>query len=118
MPILRVFLARIGDLFRRSQAEAALAEELRAHLEMAIEENLRRGMSLEEARHSAQVRFGGVEQAKEACRDSWGIRWLEDLWKDARCGIRTLCRNPGFTTVVLLVLSLGIGANSVVFSVV
>src|SRR3954453_8377915 len=89
-----------------------------SHLEMAVEENLRRGMSADEARRQALVRFGGVQLAIERHRESRGLPWLDVLAQDLHFTFRTLRRDSGFTMVAVLILALGIGANIAVFSVV
>jgi len=93
-------------------------DELRAHLELRTQENIRSGMSAEEARVAALRSFGGVELAKENCRDQRGTPWLEQLARDVRLAARQLRKSPGFTAVAVLSLALGIGAGTSVFSVI
>jgi putative ABC transport system permease protein len=118
MSLLHRPIHRLRTLFGRERLEREMDDELRAHLEKAIEENRKRGLSPEEARRVALVDFGGLDAVKEDCRESWGIRALETLMQDVRYGVRTLRRNPGYAAAVLVTLALGIGANTAVFSVV
>ncbi|HKW11952.1 MAG TPA: ABC transporter permease, partial [Gemmatimonadaceae bacterium] len=109
--------ARLRALVRRGTAERELDEELRFHLEMETEKNLRAGMSPAEARRRALRDFGGVEPTKEAHRDVRG-RWIEELVADTRYALRTLRRAPVLAGAAILTLALGIGANTTIFSAV
>ena len=115
---LRRAMARLGAFFRSEPLDWDLEEEVASHIAMATEDNIRSGMTPEEARRKAMVKFGGVEQAKERQRESRGLPGLETLLQDLRYTMRTLSRDRGFATVAILILALGIGANVVVFSVV
>ncbi|HVU48146.1 MAG TPA: ADOP family duplicated permease [Terracidiphilus sp.] len=118
MDWLRIAGSRCAALFRTRKLDVDLDEELRAHIELAAEENVRRGMTVEEARTAALRTFGGVTQTREAYRMQRGAPWMETLVLDARYGLRQLMRDRGFTLTVLLTLALAIGANTAIFSVV
>src|SRR5215469_11401063 len=115
---LREVLNQIRSLFRSEQLDREVKEEMASHLGMAVEENLRRGMSPEEARRQALVQFGGVQQALEQHRESRTLPWVDVLRQDLRFTFRMLSRDAGFAVVAVLILALGIGANIAVFSVV
>jgi len=112
----RTLIHRLTALFRRQRLEDDLDEELRSHLELATERNLSKGMSAEDARYEALRSFGGVEQTKELYREQRGLPMIETTFRDLRFGLRMLRRNPGFSILAILCLTLGIGANAAVFS--
>lgn len=111
-------LRRLQAVARAEEMDRELDAEIETHLDLAIEENLRRGLSAQEARRQALLRFGGAGQAKEQHRHARGLPALDVLLQDMRYAVRACRRNQGFTIVAVLILAIGVGANIAVFGVV
>ena len=116
MARLRALAIRaFASVFRRG-SDGALDEELQSHLDMAIEWNLRQGLTPEEARRKALLEFGGVEQTRQNYRDQRGLPMIQSIFQDVRYGFRLLAANRSFTAMAVMSLALGIGANTAIFS--
>jgi predicted permease len=118
MRAMRAWLLRVAGFVRPGGGEREFAEELQSHIELHTADNIRAGMTPEEARRRALVKLGSVASVREAHRDRRGLPAFESLLQDARYALRGLGRNRGFTAACVATLALGIGVNSAIFSVV
>jgi putative ABC transport system permease protein len=118
MSVFRRLLFRLANLLRPEAAERSLEREVASHLALLEERFRAQGLTPDEARIAARRAFGGVEQAKELQRDARSFAWLEDTRRDLLYAIRTLSATPGFTFVAVLTLALGIGAVTIIYSII
>ncbi len=116
MKRLRAWIVRLAGLLPNSRRERDLTDEIEGNLQIHIDENLRSGMTYEQARRAAILKLGGIEATKEAYRDRSTIPFLENLLQDSRFSIRQLRKNPGFTTTAVLMLALGLCASVTIFA--
>src|SRR6266403_366728 len=118
MPILVKARSFLRNIFLPHREDVDLDQEVRSHLEMLTEENIRAGMPPHEAQRAARIELGGVEQVKEQVREERIGNWLRSVFSDCRYGLRQLRKNLGATAVMVFTLALAIGATTAIFSVV
>jgi putative ABC transport system permease protein len=118
MDWIRILLSRCSALFRAKRLDEELDEELRSHLDFAVADNMKHGMSAQQARTTALRTFGGVTQSKESYRVRRGLPFFEAAANDLRYAFRQLRKSPGFTLTAMLTLALGIGVSAAVYSVI
>src|SRR5215469_10852651 len=110
-------ISRFASLFRAHRLDQDLQEELRTHMEMRAEDNMAEGMSEEEARLDARRKLGNPAVLTENMREQDTLQWLETVWQDVRYGLRQMRKNPGFSVMAVLIVTIGVGASTTLFSI-
>ncbi len=118
MTVVACLRSWVAAMLGRTRMEREMDEEMRFHMATRAEDLAKRGLSHEDALRQARLEFGALESAKEECRDAVGVTFAETVMQDIRHGIRTMARTPVFTAIMVIVLAIGIGANTAIFSVV
>jgi len=108
---IQVFFSKLKSVFERERLDRDFDDELRAHVDLLVEDNMKRGMTPEEARREALLALGGVTPTRELHRETRGLPAWDSFSQDVRYTFRTLCREPGFFAIAVLIIGLGIGAK-------